>query len=339
MAIDVTGNTVNFGTYTISATPNSIIINGKLRAAGCAVIPSQAQGSVSGYSSGGSGPTNNSLLTIDKFPFATDTNATDVGDRSVCGGGAGQSSLISGYTSGSGSPTADNIDKFPFAADGTATDVGDLSQARSSKGAGTTSTDNGYTAGGGTGDPVVDVDTIDKFPFSSDTNATDVGDLTQARRNVAGQSSRVSGYTTGGFCNPPPTEFNTIDKFPFTSDTNATDVGDITRNTRLSTGQQSTENGYNSGGFSQTAVVTKFPFATDSDSVSVGQLTQARSGGAGQSSVDNAYTSGGFLFPSPTPNPVLPVNTIDKFPFSTDTNATDVGDLSQTRQAAAGQQV
>jgi hypothetical protein len=38
--------------------------------------PSIFQGSVSGYTSGGS-PTSN---VIDKFPFASDTNATDVGD-------------------------------------------------------------------------------------------------------------------------------------------------------------------------------------------------------------------------------------------------------------------
>ena len=42
----------------------------------------------------------------------------------------------------------------------------------------------GYTSGGDTG-AVSDV--IDKFSFSSDGNATDVGDLTAARNNVAGQ--------------------------------------------------------------------------------------------------------------------------------------------------------
>jgi len=44
----------------------------------------------------------------------------------------------------------------------------------------------GYTSGGSTG---AYSDVIDKFPFASDTNATDVGNLTVARSNVAGQSS------------------------------------------------------------------------------------------------------------------------------------------------------
>ena len=42
---------------------------------------------------------------------------------------------------------------------------------------------SGYTSGGGPGQTNV----IDKFPFASDANATDVGDLTQARQGGAGQ--------------------------------------------------------------------------------------------------------------------------------------------------------
>lgn len=45
-------------------------------------------------------------------------------------------------------------------------------------------TQYGYTSGGTT---TVAVNPIDKFPFSSDTNASDVGDLGVARRGVAGQ--------------------------------------------------------------------------------------------------------------------------------------------------------
>ena len=75
--------------------------------------------------------------------------------------------------------------------------------------------------------------TPSKFPFSSDANATDVGDLTSARYNIAGQSSTASGYTSGGI----PTA-NVIDKFPFSSDANATDVGDLTVGRVRLAGQQ-----------------------------------------------------------------------------------------------------
>jgi hypothetical protein len=84
-------------------------------------------GTVSGYSSGGAASSN----VIDKFPFAADANATDVGDLTQARfGAAGQSSDEFGYTSGGSSPVSNVIDKFPFAADANATDVGDLTQAR-----------------------------------------------------------------------------------------------------------------------------------------------------------------------------------------------------------------
>ena len=51
----------------------------------------------------------------------------------------------------------------------------------------------------------------------------------------------------------------------------------------------------------------------------------------GQSSNVSGYVSGG------TPN--LGVIDIQKFPFSTDANSTDTGDLSQSRYGGMGQQV
>ena len=92
---------------------------------------------------------------------------------------------------------------------------------------------SGYTSGGSTGPETTN--TIDKFPFASDANATDVGDLTVAKQGAAGQSSTASGYTSGG---GTPTFVNTIDKFPFASDANATDVGDLTVIRQSLTGQQ-----------------------------------------------------------------------------------------------------
>jgi hypothetical protein len=82
------------------------------------------------------------------------------------------------------------------------------------------------------------VNTIDKFPFATDANASDVGNITQARAVGAGQSSTASGYTSGGITSPYPTLVNIIDKFPFASDANATDVGDLTVGRYSSAGQQ-----------------------------------------------------------------------------------------------------
>ena len=185
---------------------------------------------------------------------------------------------------------------------------------------------SGYSSGGAPNQNV-----IDKFPFASDTNATDVGDLTVGRQEVAGQSSTVSGYTSGG---SDGGFSNRIDKFPFSSDTNATDVGDL--NTRKqATGQSSSASGYTSGGDtgSPVNIIDKFPFASDTNATDVGDLTVARSYVAGQSSDVSGYTSGGATGPGGTPT----TNVIDKFPFASDSNATDVGDLTATLLGLAGQ--
>jgi hypothetical protein len=279
------------------------------------------QGTVSGYTSGG-WPTGTD--TIDKFPFASDSNATDVGNLTQARGvPAGQSSSSHGYTSGGRSNVPDNaahttIDKFPFASDANATDVGDLTVGRRRQG-GQSSSDNGYTSGGYS-------NVIDKFPFASDGNATDVGDLTQSRAVAAGQSSDVNGYNSGGYVGG---FFNTIDKFPFATDENATDVGDLTTSRSNSGGQSSSDNGYTSGGITSGAttlnIIDKFPFASDANATDVGDLTSAQSSLAGQSSTVSGYN---------TKN-----NDINKFPFASDGNATDVGDLTETRSGPAGQQV
>ena len=269
-----------------------------------------------GYTSGGVDHTLSSYAaqaliiarTIDKFSFASNANATDVGDLSSEFGienSAGQSSEVSGYISGGSyvsgsapSPTIINkIDKFSFSTDANSTDVGDLTESRTDNPGGQSSSTHGYVSGGrqDLAPPTANyTNTIDKFPFSTDANATDVGDLTIARRFVAGQSSATSGYTSGGMVDDPAPgvadyAVNIIDKFPFASDSNATDVGDLTITSTLNrTGNSSTASGYTSGGYAP---------------------------GSGS------------------------LNTIDKFPFAVDANATDVGDLAQPRRGSAGQQV
>ena len=200
------------------------------------------QGSTSGYSSGGYPPGGSPWsVTVDKFPFSSDGNATDVGDLTAARFGlTGQSSADNGYAAGGWSPGFVNvIDKFPFSTDANATDVGDLTQARGDIHAGQSSTTNGYSSGGLAGPPLVVQTTIDKFPFASDANATDVGDTTTARQDCAGQSSTTNGYTSGGAVgNPPSPTLDIIEKFPFSTDANATDVGDLTVARRDTTGQQ-----------------------------------------------------------------------------------------------------
>ena len=199
---------------------------------------------------------------------------------------------------------------------------------------------SGYTSGGNYYSSPTPFNTIDKFSFASDGNATDVGNLTQVRTGVTGQSSTVSGYTSGGFTYAPPQpSFNTIDKFPFATDTNAIDVGDLTAARWVSAGQSSDVSGYTSGGTLNPAspffsnIVDKFPFATNTNATDVGDLTEDRIGPSGQSSSTSGYSSGG------QPPPGAGSTVVDKFPFASNANATDVGNLTQARSQPAGQQV
>jgi hypothetical protein len=292
-----------------------------------------AQGSTSGYSSAGAATRN----TIDKFAFASDGNATDVGDLTQARYyTAGQSSTVSGYTSGGQHPGGmkNTIDKFAFASDGNATNVGDLTGVRYTA-AGQSSTISGYTSGGRTNPTGAQtfVNIIDKFPFASDGNATDVGDITlgTGRYGVAGHSSGVSGYVSQGYFVSGFS--NVIEKFPFAADGNTADVGDLTRVATYAFGTNSGVSGYTSGGSGPafTNIIDKFPFAADGNATDVGDLTTVKRAAAGQSSGDFGYSSGGKVPATST--------IIDKFPFASDGNATDVGDLTIGRYGASGTQV
>ena len=198
----------------------------------------------------------------------------------------------------------------------------------------------GYASGG---EPLFN-NRIEKFPFATDSNSTDVSDLSVNKGYHAGQSSELRGYTSGG--STAASLSNVIDKFPFATSDNATDVGDLTVARRDVVGQSGGDvSGYTSGGTTspptaRSNVIDKFPFAADANATDVGDLTLARAQSAGHSSTVSGYTSGGWRAPTPPSIPNNYTNVIDKFPFASNANATDVGDLTGTnslRVACTGQ--
>jgi hypothetical protein len=335
MSIKIYNNKIMIGNYTLQEVAGGLVFDG-IVAAEKYNVRGGFQGNVAGYTSAGGTPANSNV--IDKFPFAVDSNALDVGDltQARTAVAAGASSPVSGYVAGGWlTPGVTSvIDKFPFATNRNATNVGSLLSARSNM-AGQSSFIRGYATGGYVPGGTTLTNVIESFLFTTDySSAFDVGDLTQSRWAETGQSSSTRGYSSGGWI--APGFVNTIDKFPFAGEGNATDVGDLTQIRRLAAGQSSTTHGYASGGYTSptptnVATIDKFPFASDANATSVGSLSQARRQVAGQSSTISGYTSGGFV-------PPAVVATIDKFPFFTDSNATSVGSLSVARQSATGQQ-
>lgn len=329
MAICVDGNVVCFGGGNFCQTPTGIAFTGEAVAdsfVDCRT--SMGFGSSCGYSSLGARLPFNLCTNIERFPFASDSPASDIGNLTEGRyNAAGTNSTVAMYAAGGFHPGVQNfIDKFPFAQEGgDGTDVGDLSQARDGP-AGHSSPVSGYNSGGN------NTKTIDKFPFASDANATAVGQLANCVHRAAGTSSVDAGFAAG----TQPTLAN-IEKFPFASDGPATDIGELSqaRHGRPA-GQSSSTHGYSSGGTSPSGprvyTIDKFPFASGGTASNVGNLLVNRRAGSGQSSTASGYTSGGQQHPAVC-------NTIDKFPFASDANASDVGDLTQGRYGQSGHQV
>ena len=295
------------------------------------VEPWSFPGTIAGYTAGGSNITAYQNV-IDKYSFATDGNATDVGDLTrTVPSSAGQSSSTHGYACG-GYPNSNVIDKFSFTIDGNATDVGNLTVGRS-HGAGITSETHGYISGGLVTDTNAH-DTIDKFPFATDSDATDVGDLTQQRRGASGTQSPEHGYTVAGN-DGSSGYYNIIDRFSFASNNNATDVGDATVARAYAGNHSSTTHGYASGGPASnpaTNVIDKFQFAASSNSTDVGDLTTTGGDRAGSSSTTSGYAAGRRVHPNFSGG-------IEKFSFVSDGNAANIGSLSFTRYNGSGTQI
>ena len=92
-------------------------------------------------------------------------------------------------------------------------------------GGGCSSETHGYSAGGHSAIGGTEYrNIIDNFPFASESNATDVGDLSRSTAHCGSSSSVTHGYVFGGTLN-----YQTgIDKFSFATGTqNGTSIGNL----------------------------------------------------------------------------------------------------------------
>ena len=198
---------------------------------------------------------------------------------------------------------------------------------------------SGYSAGGLTYPSPGISNVIDKYSFTSNGNATDVGDLTNTAYLSAGGASGTHGYHVGGK-NPSDVWWNT-DKFAFASDGNAVSVpsapayqlssiGVQDSNALFSMGGQRAPNPSSSQIPGNTAVsqnITKILFASDTFSdtgVDMNTPAPTSQRGAGNASSTHGYHAGS-----------LPAsNVISKFSFAaTSGSSSDVGDLVATQHS------
>ena len=182
---------------------------------------------------------------------------------------------------------------------------------------------------------------IQKISLTTDGNSTDIGDILSARRHQSGHSSNTHGFVVGGYIALAPSSLNIIERFSFTTDGNSTDWADLTTalNTNSSSASSCTH-GYSFGGENGTNtnnnVIDRFPFASQTDATDWADCSVAQYNGAGCSSAINGYACGSTQHSAPGVPSGTFLNNIDKYPYATQTNSTDVGDLVLVRSAGAG---
>ena len=250
------------------------------------------------------------------------TNIGDgTGDIQPSGHAQGESF---GYSMG-GYPTENRIEKYSFTTTANSTDISNLAYGLYDLG-GHHSTTHGYTSGGQpTNSGIPRVDYIQKFPFASNTNATDIANLFH-RTSLHGATMSITyGYCAGGYTTSPSTGIDVIQKFSLTSDVNGTDVGNMAYATAALFGCTSATHGYCGGGHdgyppgnTYNNQLENWSYASDGNSVDVGNMTNPNRCMGGLSTASDGYRTGGGD---------TKVDIIDKVNFASGGDMTDVGNL------------
>ena len=211
ITIPTTGNTVNFGSRTISG----IGANLSSRTRGLA-----AQDTAPAF-----------VNTIDFITLSSTGDATDFGDRTIQTSRArGCSNQTRGMWAGGFGPSPNvrnQIDFVTIAATGNAIDFGDLTGNREAPSGNVNSPTRAIWTGGDSAGDGSYQDNIDFVTIGTTGNALDFGNLTKGRGIAAGLSSATRGLIGTGQVTPATTSAS-IDLISVTSGGNAVDFGDCT---------------------------------------------------------------------------------------------------------------
>ena len=288
---------------------------------GAAYTPQTAhQGTNHGYAMGGWNfptPGNAIVDPIDKFPFASDTNATQVmtlatATRGIQGGGSSTHGYgASGFTSSS----INTIFSFPYANSDAMTTSPVTMPVANNVGllgnmVGPPDRSKFYAFVYGAGDRHIRISTASEGAVTSATSLNPYpapNILPSYNQFASGPTQAIAFNSSSPF----------IMSWPFASDNGWTSTGDAVNTVTAYSGAcSSTTHGYKIRGPASN-VIEKYAFAGGSDATDVGDLQSAANYGHGVSSTNFGYSVGGGG-----------INGFEKFPFASDANSTDVGDLS-----------
>ena len=186
----------------------------------------------------------------------------------------------------------------------------------------------GVFAGGGSTptSPFSGVKTIDYITIATTGNALSFGNLANPLRHVAGASSSTRGCFAGE-SESAGTE-NIIEYITIATTGNATDFGDLTVSRYgVRSCSSSTRGVFGGGGNPARNIIDYITIATTGNATDFGDLTVARTENASCSSNTRGVFGGGYIY-TPT---ISFFNVIDYITIATTGNATDFGDLTQSR--------
>lgn len=162
-------------------------------------------------------------------------------------------------------------------------------------------------------------------------NASDFGDLTEARTGVAGSSNGTRGLFWAGNHNAVPAQIKNIDYVTIASTGNSSDFGDMVRIVNSHAACGNADRNIAAGGFygsTQDTIEYVNP-ATTGNTTDFGNLINAQYMNVGAETAVRGLIHGGY-------GAVSYENTIQYVTFATTGNATDFGNLSVGRYSHAG---
>ena len=172
---------------------------------------------------------------------------------------------------------------------------------------------------------------VEKYPFVSDGNSSDVGDLTQPKYSLQGVQSNVAGYSMGGRT-PNGGQSSNVDKITFASDTVAyagfnMSVG---RQGQPTNGVSTETHAYAAGGSGGSEPVNKtidkFAFANEATMTDVGDLLMSATDNPSAHTDKNGgygYVAGGENSNPGSGFTTYAHSLVQKFSTTSDGNAVD----------------
>ena len=184
----------------------------------------------------------------------------------------------------------------------------------------------GYSLGG-TNVSAGTIDVIDKYSFSADQNATDVGNLTVSKGGAPGTHSPTYGYVGGGGTGTGANSgrVNVIERLAFVSGGKSVAQTAVLLNSKTIGASASEETfGYHMGGYapSNTNIIQKHSMVADTDATDVGDLSENKARASGASSTTHGYAMGSYGPSS---------NVIDKVSFASGSVSGNVAQLTVAR--------